>query len=178
MLWSENMSELKKWFLVFYDIKGSKAFAKSTFRSKISREFAKTRILPLQQSVWAIEASAQNRSTLDRITQILKAQNAKVLLFEGSPIDPSTNDDVIEMIGSLVDRKYESLKEQILELKQQVKKAENKEKRKMEFSHSALKLRRKFDKIVALDPREMISNSRSLIDGEFFGLEKEINEIA
>ncbi|MFH1751079.1 MAG: hypothetical protein ABH863_05345 [Candidatus Micrarchaeota archaeon] len=171
------MTELKKWFLIFYDIKGSKAFAKSTFRSKISREFAKTRILPLQQSVWAVEASAQNRGTLDRITQILRAQNAKVLLFEGNPIDPSTNDDVIEMIGSLIDRRFESLKEQILELKQQVKKTQDREKKKGEFSHLALKLRRKFDKIIAIDPREMISNSRSLIDGEFFALEKEINEI-
>ncbi|MFH0971125.1 MAG: hypothetical protein V1835_01010 [Candidatus Micrarchaeota archaeon] len=172
------MTELKKWYLVFYDIKGSKAFAKSTFRSKISREFAKTRILPLQQSVWAVEATAQNRGTLDRITQILKAQNAKVLLFEGNPVQPSTNDDVIEMIGSLVDRKYESLKEQILVLKQTVKKTENREKMKNQFSHSALKFRRKFDKIVTIDPREMISNSRSVTEGEFFSLEKEINEIS
>ncbi|MFH1257329.1 MAG: hypothetical protein ABIG96_04610 [Candidatus Micrarchaeota archaeon] len=172
------MTEHKKWFLVFYDIKGSKAFAKSTFRSKISREFAKIRILPLQQSVWAIEASEQNRSTVDRIVQILKAQNAKVLLFEGNPIQPSTNDDVVEMIGTLVDRKYDSVKTQILELKSTVKKAENREKRKNEFSHAALRLRRKFDKIVTLDPREMISNDRSVTEGEFFSLEKEINEIA
>ncbi len=168
----------KKWFLVFYDIKGSKAFAKSTFRSKISREFAKTRILPLQQSVWAVEATAENRGTLDRITQILKANNAKVLLFEGNPVQPSTNDDVVEMIGSLVDRKYESLKEQILVLKSAIKKTENKEKMKPQFSHSALKFRRKFDKIIALDPREMISNSRSVTEGEFFSLEKEINEVS
>ena len=172
-----NMAEHKKWFLVFYDIKGSKAFAKSTFRSKISREFAKIRILPLQQSVWAIEASESNRATVDRIVQILKAQNAKVLLFEGNPIAPSTNDDVVEMIGTLVDRKYDSLKTQILELKSQVKKAENREKRKHEFAHAALKFRRKFDKIVAIDPREMISNDRSVTEGEFFSLEKEINEI-
>jgi CRISPR/Cas system-associated endoribonuclease Cas2 len=172
------MAEFKKWFLVFYDIKGSKAFAKSTFRSKISREFAKTRILPLQQSVWAIEASAENRGTLERITQILKANNAKVLLFEGNPIDPSTNDDVVEMIGVLVDRKYENVKEMILNLKTEVKKTENKDKRKPEFSHGALKLRRKFDKIVSIDPREMISNTRSVTEGEFFSLEKEINEIA
>ena len=168
----------KKWFLVFYDIKGSKAFAKSTFRSKISREFAKIRILPLQQSVWAIEASAPNRGTLERVTNILKAQNAKVLLFEGSPILPSTNDDVVEMIGSLVDRRYESLKEQVLELKTQVRKTDNKEKMRPVFSKSALKLRRKFDKILTLDPREMISNSRSIAEGEFFSLEKEIGDIS
>jgi len=171
-------SGAKRWFLIFYDIKGSKAFAKSTLRSKISRELSKTRILPLQQSVWAIEATEANRAAIDRIMEVLKKQNAKVLLFEGNPIAPSTNDDVQEMVGSLMDRRYELLKEQITALKGEVKKAENREKRKSEFAKRALILRKKFDKLVALDPREMISNNRSLIEGEFFDLEKEINEIS
>ena len=167
----------KKWYLIFYDVKGSKAFAKSTFRSKISRVLSRTNILPLQQSVWAIEATEQNKLLVDKVVELLKAQNAKVLLFEGLPALPSTQADVNEMIGSRMDQKYEILKEQVLALKQEVKKAENREKRKREFSTAALKLRKKFDRLVAMDPREMISNNRSLIEGEFFDLEKEINEL-
>ena len=168
----------KKWFLILYDVKGSKAFAKSTFRSKISRELAKTKILPLQQSVWAIEATPENKAIVDRIVDVLKAHNAKVLLFGGGPQAPSTNEDVNEMIGSLLDKKYEAVKLQVLDLKLLVKKAEDREKRKKEFSTAALRLRRKFDRIVSMDPRDMISNNRNIIEGEFFDLEKEINEVA
>ena len=169
--------EPKKWYLIFYDVKGSKAFAKSTFRSKISRVLARTSILPLQQSVWAIEATEHNKVLVDKVVELLKAQNAKVLLFEGVPALPSTPADVSEMIGSRMDQKYDILKEQILALKQDVKKAENREKRKREFSSSALRLRKKFDRLVSMDPRDMISNNRTLIEGEFFDLEKQINEL-
>ncbi|MFH1199572.1 MAG: hypothetical protein V1708_00735 [Candidatus Micrarchaeota archaeon] len=171
------MEEGKKWYLIFYDVKGSKAFAKSTFRSKISRELAKTIVVPLQQSVWAVLATPQNKATVDALVEVIRAQNAKVLLFEGSPALPSTNADVEEMIGGLIDRKYDILRNQLLALRGEVKKAEDKAKRKKEFSHDALKLRRKFDRIVGIDPREMISNNRQLNEGEFFALEKEINEM-
>ncbi|MBU1197253.1 hypothetical protein KJ765_01945 [Candidatus Micrarchaeota archaeon] len=169
--------EGKKWYLIFYDIKGSKAFAKSTFRSKISRVLSRTTILPLQQSVWAIESTEANKEVVDKVVDLLKAQNAKVLLFEGWPTLPSTHADVNEMVGSRMDQKYEILKGQVLDLKSKVKKAENREKRKREFASEALKLRRKFDRLVTMDPRDMISNNRTLIEGEFFDLEKEINEL-
>ena len=171
------MEEGKKWYLIFYDVKGSKAFAKSTFRSKISRELAKTPVVPLQQSVWAVLQTPQNKAIVDRLVEIIRAQNAKVLLFEGSPCLPSTNQDVEEMIGGLIDRKYEILRGQLLALRQEVKKAEDKQKRRKEFSRAALRFRRKFDRVVGLDPREMISNSRTLCEGEFFAIEKEINEM-
>ena len=72
------MEEGKKWYLIFYDVKGSKAFAKSTFRSKISRELAKTPVVPLQQSVWAVLQTPQNKTIVDRLVEIIKAQNAKL----------------------------------------------------------------------------------------------------
>ncbi|MFH1107355.1 MAG: Chromate resistance protein ChrB [Candidatus Micrarchaeota archaeon] len=171
------MDEGRKWYLIFYDVKGSKAFAKSTFRSKISRELAKTPMVPLQQSVWAVLQTPQNKAIVDRLVEVIRAQNAKVLLFEGSPALPTTNSDVEEMIGGLIDRKYEILQKQLQSLKALVKKSEDRAKRKKEFSRAALRLRRKFDRVSGLDPREMISNARSLIEGEFFALEKEINEM-
>jgi CRISPR-associated endonuclease Cas2 len=168
----------RQWYLLIFDLEEKK----KKERVQIFRKLAVSPILKLQQSVYAITVSPENESRIKEIGQMLKEFGADVLLFEGRlkeiGVGSTTSEqDLQKMAGETLDAKYIQLIEDLRALRQKAEKAETgKEKRKV--VEQILNISKKFVVLSSLDPREVVSSKRSLLESELFDVKELIKDIA
>jgi CRISPR/Cas system-associated endoribonuclease Cas2 len=168
----------KQWFLLIFDLEKKK----NKERVQIFRKLAVSNILKLQHSVYAVGVSYENESRIKEIAQALKEFGADVLLFEGTLRDigvgkTSSQQDLERMAGESLDGKYSQLIEELRGFKDKIKKAETgREKRRV--LEQILNLSKRFVALSSLDPREVMSTKRSLLESELFDAKELMKSIA
>jgi len=168
----------RQWYLLIFDLEKKK----NKERVQIFRKLAVSNILRLQHSVYAVDVSADNESRIREIAQALKEFGADVLLFEGTLRDigvgkTSSEQDLQRMAGESLDEKYNKLIENLRALKDKIKKAgTGREKRRV--LEQILNLSKRFVALSSLDPREVMSTKRSLLESELFDAKDLMKSVA
>jgi len=168
----------RQWFLLIFDLERKK----NKEKVQIFRKLAVSNIIRLQYSVYAVTVSPENEARIKEIAQTLKEFGADVLLFEGTLRDigvgkTSSQQDLERMAGETLDAKYNKLIEDLREAKEKAKKAETgKEKRRV--LEKILGISKRFVALSSLDPREVMSTKRSLLESELFDAKELMKSIA
>ncbi len=156
----------KQWYFLIFDLERSKG----TDRVAFFRSVSKTGITRVQNSVYAVKAGDDEVEDLMRLAQMLKSAGADVIVLRGGLCSvPGTKgspeDDLIEMMGSVLDGRYEKIRNEARAINDEVKKLKAKGEA-IKYIRRVKEIKNRFDDAVKTDARDVISNKRNLADAE------------